>query len=508
MNIGSLLPRHARYRPEHLAFIVGKERLNFLELNSRVNRLSNALLDSGIRKGQKMATVLPNCEELMLLYWAAAKTGIVIVPGSPLLQASGLATLLRDSDTEVVFADAEFAETLNNIKNELPAIQNEHWVILGESKINSGFKKYSDFIAEASTDEPPDAQLCDDDVYNIMYSSGTTGAPKGIVHTHYVRANYCTHFASAWRMTPESIVLHAGAIVFNGAMLDLMPWMFLGATYILHHYFDAGAVLAAVEKEKVTHMVMVPAQITALLNHPDFDAEKLRSLEMLQNVGAPLLLEYKHKLNEILPGIFYELYGVTEGFFSHLDRDDALRKVGSVGAAPPFIDIKVLRENGEECKAGEVGEICGRGPMMMSGYYKQPELTKKTIVKGWLHSGDLGYLDEDGFLFLVDRVKDMIISGGVNVFPKDIEEVIIQHPAVAEVSVFGVPDKKWGETPIAAIIFHHAQKLSQDELIKWTNERVDAKFHRIAAVVIYDSFPRNVAGKTLKREMRDSYINK
>jgi acyl-CoA synthetase (AMP-forming)/AMP-acid ligase II len=341
-----------------------------------------------------------------------------------------------------------------------------------------------------------------------MYSSGTTGAPKGIVHTHYVRANYCTHFASAWRMTPESIVLHAGAIVFNGAMLDLMPWMFLGATYILHHYFDAGAVLAAVEKEKVTHMVMVPAQITALLNHPDFDAEKLRSLEMLQNVGAPLLLEYKHKLNEILPGIFYELYGVTEGFFSHLDRDDALRKVGSVGAAPPFIDIKVLRENGEECKAGEVGEICGRGPMMMSGYYKQPELTKKTIVKGWLHSGDLGYLDEDGFLFLVDRVKDMIISGGVNVFPKDIEEVIIQHPAVAEVSVFGVPDKKWGETPIAAIIFHHAQKLSQDELIKWTNERVDAKFQRIAAVVIYDSFPRNVAGKTLKREMRDSYINK
>jgi len=508
MNIGSLLPRHARYRPEHLAFIVGKERLNFLELNSRVNRLSNALLDSGIRKGQKMATVLPNCEELMLLYWAAAKTGIVIVPGSPLLQASGLATLLRDSDTVVVFADAEFAETLNNIKNELPAIQNEHWVILGESKINSGFKKYSDFIAEASTDEPPDAQLCDDDVYNIMYSSGTTGAPKGIVHTHYVRANYCTHFASAWRMTPESIVLHAGAIVFNGAMLDLMPWMFLGATYILHHYFDAGAVLAAVEKEKVTHMVMVPAQITALLNHPDFDAEKLRSLEMLQNVGAPLLLEYKHKLNEILPGIFYELYGVTEGFFSHLDRDDALRKVGSVGAAPPFIDIKVLRENGEECKAGEVGEICGRGPMMMSGYYKQPELTKKTIVKGWLHSGDLGYLDEDGFLFLVDRVKDMIISGGVNVFPKDIEEVIIQHPAVAEVSVFGVPDKKWGETPIAAIIFHHAQKLSQDELIKWTNERVDAKFQRIAAVVIYDSFPRNVAGKTLKREMRDSYINK
>jgi len=221
-----------------------------------------------------------------------------------------------------------------------------------------------------------------------MYSSGTTGALKGIFHTHYVRANYCTHFASACRMTPESIVLCTGAIVFNGAMLDLMPWMFLGATYILHHYFDAGAVLATVEKEKVTHMVMMPAQITALLNHPDFKPEKLRSLEMLQNIGAPLLLEYKHKLNEVLPGIFYELYGVTEGFFSLLDRNDALGKVGSVGVAPPFIDITVLRENDEDCTAGEIGEICGRGPMMMSGYYKQPELTKKTIVKGWLHSDD------------------------------------------------------------------------------------------------------------------------
>ena len=508
MNIGSLLSRHAIFRPKHLAFVFGNERLNFNELNSRVNQLSNALIGSGIRKGQKMATVLPNCEELMLLYWAAAKTGIVIVPGSPLLQDSGLTNMLKDSDSVIVFAEKTFKKTLTKIKEKIPTIQNKHWILVGEENNNSEFKTYKNFISGYQSEEPPDANLNDEDFYNIMYSSGTTGTPKGIIHTHYVRANYCTHFASAWRMTPESIVLHAGAIVFNGAMLDLMPWMFLGATYILHNNFDAGEVINTVKTEKVTHMVMVPAQIIAFLNHSDFDPKKLNSLEMLLSVGAPLLLEYKHKINDVLPGIFYELYGVTEGFFSHLDREDAMRKVGSVGATPPFIDIKVIKSNGKECKPNEIGEICGRGPMMMKGYYKKPELTKKSIVKGWLHSGDLGYLDEDGFLFLVERVKDMIISGGVNIFPKDIEEIIIKHPAIVEVAVFGVPDKKWGEVPIAAVIFNEGQNVSKEELIKWTNNRVHAKFQRIKDVKVFDSFPRNVAGKTLKREMRESYNKK
>ena len=208
-----------------------------------------------------------------------------------------------------------------------------------------------------------------------------------------------------------------------------------------------------------------------------------------------------------MPGIFYELYGVTEGFFSILNRDDAVRKVGSVGSVPAFIDIIILRENGEECGPNEVGEICGRSAMMMQGYYNRPDLTKKTIVNNWLYSGDLGYMDDDGYLFLVDRVKDMIISGGVNVFPKDIEEIIIKHPEVAEVAVFGVPDKRWGETPVAAVICHADHNVTEDILKAWTNQRVDAKFQRVKEILILDSFPRNVAGKTLKREMREAYLS-
>jgi acyl-CoA synthetase (AMP-forming)/AMP-acid ligase II len=281
--------------------------------------------------------------------------------------------------------------------------------------------------------------------------------------------------------------------------------MFVGGTYVLHESFDAGRVIEDIARWQVTHIVLVPAQITAILDHPSYAPEKLASLEMLHNLGAPLHVRVKERINAELPGRFYELYGLTEGFMTVLDKHDSIRKLGSVGCPPPFMQISIRRDDGSECTPGEVGEICGKSPCMMPGYYKRPDLTAKAIRDGWLYTGDAGYLDEDGYLFLVDRIKDMIITGGVNVYPFDIEKVIAAHPAVREAAVFGVADEKWGEAPVASVTLKAGAGTSPAELVAWTNARVDAKFQRIRDVVIYDEFPRNVAGKTLKREMRERY---
>ena len=504
MNIGSLPTRHARYRPDHTAIVFKEHRLSFREFNRRINRLANALLSLGVSKGDKIATILPNCLELLETYWACAKIGAVVVPLSTLLRGKALACLLQDSEVTTVVTHSDFVSTLNASRHDLPGILNGRYILTGNGE-EPGYQNYDDLIAFSSDEDPQGIEINDDDIYNIIYSSGTTGQPKGIVHTHYIRGMYCTLFASAYRIRPESIILHAGSIVFNGAFLTLMPSMYVGATYILQEQFKPKEFIETIERERVTHVKMVPSQIVAMINAPNFSAEALASLEMIGSVGAPLHLEHKEKLNSVLPGRFYELYGLTEGFVTILDKNDYLAKPNSVGAPPPFFEVRIINEDGSEAATGTAGEIVGRGPILMPGYYKRPDLTEQAIINGWLHTGDLGYLDEDGFLFLVDRMKDLIITGGCNVFPRDIEEIIVQHTAVREAAVFGVPSEKWGETPMAAVILRESGVVSEDDLRDWINERVDSKLQRVHAVVFLEDFPRSTAGKTLKRVMREPY---
>ena len=506
--LGSLLARNARYRPHRTAVVVSPRsrdereiRLTWREFDGYVNRSANALASLGVARGERVATVLTNSLELLATYWACAKLGAVIVPLSPLLTATGLASLLADAPPRVVLAASDQIAMLDEVRARLPG--GPSWVLI-DATADDGHSGYLGFGAMhgAASDAAPVARVEAGDLLTLMYTSGTTGLPKGIQHTHFIRAMYATLFANSWRMAPESVVLHSGAIVFNGAMLTMFPAFMVGATYVLHRAFDAQTFIETVEQERVTHTMLVPSQIISILNAKGFAPARLASLQMVMSVGAPLHKEYKERLNTLLPRRFYELYGLTEGFVTILDRDDAERKVGSVGVPPPFYEMRIVGEDGQDVPQGEVGEIVGRGPITMPGYFNRPEQTAQALRDGWLFSGDLGYVDEDGFLYLVDRKKDMIDTGGVKVYPKDIEEIAAHHPAIREVAVFGIPHDKWGETPVAAIVLREPGTAGADELKDWINARVAAKYQRLDRVIVMDDFPRNAAGKTLKREMR------
>ena len=477
LSLEALTARHAHYRPRELALVHGDERLTHAELDARANRVANALLGLGLRAGDGVGIVLPNCTTLLLLYIAAMKTGIVAVPMSTLLREGALAGLLEDAGVSTVVT----AESL---------------------------PEFESLAAAAPSTPPPAPNLPDDHPLTILYSSGTTGEPKGIVHTHRIREAYATGFASSFRIGTDSVVLHSGSLAFNGAFVTLLPALYVGCTYVLLPAFDPDGVLATLAGERVTHTMLVPTQIVSLLGRPGFDEAGLPALECLLSLGAPLLLEHKQELMRRLPRRLYELYGLTEGFVTVLDRDDVARKPGSVGVPPPLYEVRIAGADGEELPTGEVGEIVGRGPITMPGYHRRPDLTAEALVDGWLRSGDLGYVDDDGFLYLVDRKKDLVISGGVNVYPRDIEEVAVRHPDVVDVAVFGVPNERWGESPIAAIRLRPGSAVPADELRDWINERVPARYQRVREVVIVDEFPLSAAGKTLRRVIRDDYLER
>ena len=503
MELSSLLQHHSRYRPHATAVVLDDRRLDYRAFNARVNRVAHLLRGLGVEKAARVATLLPNTLELLEVYWACARIGAVVVPLSPLLTGVGLSSLINDAEAVCLVTQQSLLPVVAGVLPQLPTLAPARVLLIDGGQPPWG--NYAALAAAAPETAPPLAGVVADDLINIMYTSGTTGLPKGIMHSHRVRSMYALLLGAAWRMTPESVVLHTGAIVFNGAFVTLMPAFYLGATYILHRQFDAAAMIDTIAAEKVTHIMVVPAQIIALLDSPRFDAGKLASLQMILSLGAPLAQPRKDQLNQLLPGRFHELYGLTEGFITILDKTDALRKAGSVGCPPPFSAVRIVDDAGRDLPPGEAGEIVGRGPFAMQGYWRSPELTAETMRDGWIHSGDIGYLDDEGYLYLVDRKKDMIDSGGVKVYPRDIEEIAARHPAIAEVAVFGVPHHAWGETPLAAVVLKPGAAAGAEELRDWINERVAARYQRVQAVVITPAFPRNAAGKTLKREMRDPY---
>ncbi len=504
MNLASILTSRARSHGDRCAVVFDGQRLTWRELDRRVNRASNALASLGVGRGDAVAFVLPNGLELLELYWACARIGAVSVPLSPMLRGAGLASLIGDSGARCLIAHADMLPAVDAVREALDTV--DHSAFLAVDMQASGrWRDYAEMCSSASEATPADPGTHADDPCNIIYSSGTTGLPKGIVLSHAVRAWYGVLFSSAMRITSTSVVLQTGSLVFNGALLMMFACFHAGATLILHRQFDPRAFIETVEAERVSHCMLVPAQTVSVLRSPAFDPARLASLSMLLSLGAPMLRQHKDELAACLPGRFHELYGLTEGFVTILDRDDVARKPDSVGVPPPLFEMRIVDDKGRDQPHGEVGEIVGRGPILMQGYHRRPDLTAEAIRDGWLHSGDLGRVDDEGFLYLVDRKKDLIISAGVNVYPRDIEEILATHPAVRECAVFGVPDDKRGETPVATVLLREGEMATGADLADWLNARVAAAYQRVREVRVVDDFPRSTAGKTLKRELRTNW---
>ncbi len=347
------------------------------------------------------------------------------------------------------------------------------------------------------------------DEFNIIYSSGTTGLPKGILQTHRARQHWSYSNAIELGFSADSRALATTPLYSNGTFLMILPALFVGATLVAMPAFSPRGFLETVERERISHTFMVPPQFIAILADPELEKFDLSTLRMMLSGGSPLRNDTKQAVLEKLgPGLF-EMYGFSEGFATMIRPHQHADKLGSVGTPVLGYELMIVDEEGQALPRGEVGEVAGFGGGQMEGFHKRPEETAKILVRDargreFLRSGDVGKLDEDGFLYILDRKKDMIISGGFNVFPADIEEVVGQHPAVSDVTVIGIPDAKWGETALALVIPESGDAADESAIQAWVNERV-AKHQRLAAVEFRDDFPRNALGKVLKRQLREPY---
>lgn len=504
LNIGGFLNRSTELYPNKTSIVYENQRISFRELNGQSNRIGNALLSWGVRKGEKIGLLFYNSPEFVEIFLGAAKTGVISVPLNFRLVGRELDYIINNSDIRVLFFGEDFIEKILGIRQSLKKV--EHYILLGQSTPTS-IQSFRTFV-DGVTDKEPGVLIDEEDVATIVYTSGTTGRPKGAVLTHKNIIWSAVAYIIDKDLKTSDVALVVSPLFHVGGLNNLLTNIFLGSTVVLNRQFNPVRVMETIEKERITIIpTMAPTMYNILLQQTDSMHYDISSIRAVMSGAATIPVEIKQGIQKLFPKAkIQDTYGLTEttAGATTLKSDYFISKASSVGKPLFSVKVRLVNEKGEDVQPGEVGEIILSGPIVMKEYYNDPEATKDVIKDGWLYSGDLGKLDEDGFIYVVDRKKDMIISGGENIYPREIEEVLYTHPKILEAAVIGVPDKIWGESVKAVVVLKSGEEMSEEELIEFCKVNL-ASYKKPRSVDFISTLPKTESGKILKQILRQSY---
>ena len=507
-----IIYRNALLRPGKEAFIYGTQRISFSQYNARVNSLIHALQELGLKKGDGIGILAWNCLACTDVCGAAMKGGFIVSPFSPRMQTEELDYIINYSDVKVIFVGPELVKIIDELRPRLPGIR--HYISL--EGIIPGMLTHNKLI-ETFSKEEPDVRVEVDDPFVIFYTSGTTGVPRGAIYNHFRKLEEARTKVLTAGLQPDNKHVMILPLFHIGGWSHFWAFFYVGASNVImaQRSFDAEATLQTIQDEQATDIHIVPTQLVGMLALPDIDKYNLTSLKQIWYAASPMPLEVLQRGIVRFGPIFGQGYGQSESgpdiailsleFHQVPDMSPEEQKVlASCGQPCLGVHARIVDEDGNDVKPHVVGEIVVQSKSVMMGYWRKPDETRNVMVGGWLHTGDMGYYDEKGFMYIVDRKKDMIISGGENVYPREIEEVLYRHPAVSEAAVIGIPDAKWVERVHAVVTLKEGQGVGSDEIIAFCKEHL-ARYKAPRSVEFVEFLPKNPQGKIMKRQIREKY---